>query len=149
MDTLAVVDAVLAVPRDRRVTLRGQIAQIKVEQVVLMYQFALLQTLRSSTSNASIKVPSGDPTQLAKPFFWACEAFMSDCTSQNLPKLSVEARIYYARVAHSYQSYCRSNMTDIDNAAKHVNIAKTVLEKAKEMCTQPFQNADILGDAVE
>jgi hypothetical protein len=69
MDTLAVVDAVPAFPRDRQVTLRGQIAQIKVEQVVLMYQFALLQILRSSASSASIKVPSGDPSQLAKPFF--------------------------------------------------------------------------------
>ena len=149
MDTLAVVDAVPAVPLDRRVTSGGQIAQIKVEQVVLMYQFALLHSLRSSTSNTSIKVPGGNPSQLAKPFFRVCEVFINDCTSQNLPKLSVEARIYYARVAHSYQSYCRSNMTDIDNAAKHVNIAKTVLEKAKEMCTQPFQNARILGDAVE
>jgi len=100
-------------------------------------------------SNTSIKVPDGDPSQLAKPFFRECEVFINGCTSQNLPKLSVEARIYYARVAHSYQSYCRSNMTDIDSVAKHVNIAKTVLEKAKEMCTQPFQNADILGDAVE
>src|SRR6202034_3078116 len=81
-----------------------------------------------------------------KPFFRICEAFINDCTSQNLPKLSVEARIYYAKAARSYQSYCRSNTTDIENAAKHVNIAKTLLEKAKEMCTQPFQ---ILGDAVE
>jgi hypothetical protein len=40
-------------------------------------------------------------------------------------------------------------MTNIDNAAKYVKIAKTLLEKAKEMCTQPFQNADILGEAVE
>lgn len=40
-------------------------------------------------------------------------------------------------------------MNDIDNAPKHVEIAKTIPEKAKEMCTQPFQNADILGDAVE
>jgi hypothetical protein len=146
MDSLAVVNTVPNVPRDRRVALGGQIAQIKVEQIILIYQFALLQTSRSPASSASIKVPGGDPSQLVKPFFRICEAFINDCTSQNLPKLSVEARIYYAKAARSYQSYCRSNTTDIENAAKHVNIAKTLLEKAKEMCTQPFQ---ILGDAVE
>jgi hypothetical protein len=149
MANLSITDAVPAAPRDRRVTFHARVAQIRVEHIVLKDKFSIVQALKSATSTASIKIPGGNPGQLAKPFFQTCKEFIDECCTENLPKLGVEASLHYAGIARPYESYCCSTKVDIDKASEHVNIAKAVLEKAKEMCAHGFENADRLLKAVE
>jgi len=87
--------------------------------------------------------------KLAKPFFQTCKEFIKECCVENLPKLGVEASLYYAGIVRSYESCCRANEVDINKASEQINIAKTMLEKAREMCAQGFENADNLLRAVE
>jgi hypothetical protein len=149
MANLGLIDTVPAVPRDRRVTFHATIAQIKVDHIILKDKFSIVQALKSATSNISIKIPGGNPDQLANPFFETCKKFINECYAENLPKLGVEASLYYAGIARSYESYCCSTKVDIDKASQHKNIAKMVLEKAKEMCAQGFENADKFLEAIE
>lgn len=149
MANLTVVEAVPFVPRDRRVATGGRIMQIKVEHIVLEDKFELVQAFRSSPHPASIKIPGGNPGQLAKPFFAICRAFLADCTSENLPKLRVEAILSYAKIARSYEMYCQSVKSDIDTASEHVNFARGLLEEAIELCNCEFHNANALRTAVE
>ena len=149
MTNLNLIDAVPATPRDRRVAFRARIAQIRVEHIVLKDKFSIVQALKSTTSKSSIKIPGGNPSQLAKPFFQTCEKFIHDCRAENLPKLGVEASLYYAGIARPYESYCHLTKADTDKALEHMNIAKAMLEKAKEMCAWGFENADKLLEAVE
>ena len=149
MANLSLVDAIPATPRDRRVTYRASIAQIRVEHIALRDKFSIVQALKASTSTASIKIPGGNPSQLAKPFFQICKKYIDECFAENLPKLGVEASLYYAGIARPYESYCRATKVDIEKASEHMNIARVVLERATEMCAQRFENADKLLKAVE
>ena len=149
MATLSLTDAVPPVSRDRRVTCRAKMAQIRVEHVVLTDKFSLVQALKATTATASIKIPGGNPGHLAKPFFDTCIKFVDECFLENLPKLGVEASLYYAGIARPYESYCRSNKVDLDKASENMKIAKEVLEKAKEKCAQGFENADNMLKAID
>jgi hypothetical protein len=149
MANLSLIDNVPGAPRDRRVTYRARIAQIRVEHIVLRDKFSIVQALKAATSTASVKIPGGNPSQLAKLFFQTCKKFIDECSAENLPKLGVEASLYYAGITRPYDSYCRSTKVDIDKASEYTNIARVMLERATEMCTQGFENADKLLKAVE
>jgi hypothetical protein len=107
MANSSLIDVVPAVPRDRRVTYRAKIALIRVEHVVLVDKFSIAQALRATTSTASIKIPGGNPSLFAKPFFQNCNKFIDECIAENLPKLGVEASLYYAGIARPYDLYIR------------------------------------------
>lgn len=68
---------------------------------------------------------------------------------ENLPKLGIEASIYYARIARPYESHCRSAKIDVEQAFEYVKIARKLLKKVRVLCEQSFQNADFLRNAVE
>jgi len=122
--------------------------QIKIDQIILEDKFALVQTFKSSLHIASMRIPGGNPSQLSNPFFAICKVFIADCVLENLPKLSVEATLSYAKIAHLYESYCQSNKSDIDTASEHINFVRELLDKANELCDRGFQNADTLRIAV-
>lgn len=103
-------------------------AQIRVEYIVLKDKFIVVQALKSANSKAPIKFSGGDPGQLAKPFFQTCKKFLDECCSENLPKLGVEASIYYAGLVRPYELYCRVTKVDIDKASEQINITKAILE---------------------
>lgn len=142
------IDDIPAVLRDRRVTFGGRIVQIKMEHIFFEDKFAILQALKSA-ENTTIKVPGEDAGRHARAYFGICKAFIADCKSENLPKLSVEATLCYARVARSHESYCQSNMTDVEKATEHIEFCRVLLEEAKELCKRPFQSADSLSIAVQ
>jgi hypothetical protein len=138
----------LLFPRDRRVTFGGRIVQIKVEHIFFEDKFAILKALRSA-ENTTIRVPGENAGRHVRAFFGICKTFIAGCKSKNLPKLSIEATLCYARVVRSYESYCQSNMTDIEKATEHMNFCRVLLGDAKELCKRPFQNADSLNIAVQ
>lgn len=149
MADLTFVDTVPALARDRQITLGGRMAQIRTEFIVLNDKFSVAQALKSTPAGASIKIPGGAPGRLATPFFQICKTFIEDCDIENLPKLAVEASLFYASIARSFESFCHSVKTNLDTAANYVKMAKELLDKAQELCRQPFQNAEILRSAVE
>jgi hypothetical protein len=149
MASLSVIDAIPAAPRDRRVMFRARIVHIRIEHIVLKDKFIVVEALNSVTSGTSIKMPGGNPGELVKPFFRICKEYIDECDAENLPKLGVEASLYFAGIARPYERYCRSAKTSIDKESEHIESARAILEKAKEKCTQRFENADKLLEAVE
>lgn len=149
MTNLTIAEEVPAAPRDNRITLYGRVLQIQVMYVVLKDKFSLLQVLNSTASKSAIKFQGGGPHKLARTFFQTCKATIDDCIAENLPKLSVEASIYYARMVPPYESYCHLDTAcEVGKASEYTDVAQALLEKAKEMCAQPFQDADSLLEAV-
>lgn len=137
------------IPRDRRIVLGARAIQIKLLYIILADKMETVQQINSISAGVTIKIPGKDPIQLSTSFFETCEVFIVDCNPENLPKLNVEARLYYARAARLFQAYVTSNQRSNTKATDYVATARTQLEEAKETCTQPFQNAQILGLAVE
>jgi hypothetical protein len=149
MADLDILDDIPAMPRDRRITIGGRLAQIKADCIIIKDIFSLHKSCKSSASKNAIKIPGGKPNQLAKVFFQTCGELISDCMDENLRKLSVQGTLHYASLVRLHESYCRSQATEIENAPEHVTIAKGLLEVAKRTCAHGFENADILLDAVE
>jgi BMFP domain-containing protein YqiC len=146
---LTVVDVVPALARDRRVTMGGRMVQIKTEFFILDDKFIIAQALKSTSTKTSIKIPGGAPGLLAVPFFQSCKKFIDECKVENLPKLAVEVSLFYASIARSFESFCQSSKMDLKKAAIYLEMAKQLLEDAREVCKQPFQNAESLRNAVE
>ena len=150
MEQLAINDT-LTVSQDRQVPLGGRAVQLKVNFVVLADKFELVQNLESIQDHfINVKVPGSDPALLATAFFVSCEEFLIDCCAHDLPKLSVEVRLYYSRIARQNQSYSFATKSlETHKATEYVNRAKELLEDAKKLCALGFQNADGLQRAVE
>ena len=127
------------VERDRRITLGGGLLQIKAEFVVLEDKFSIAGAGQSAALLARLAYT---PT---RPFFQMCTTFINDCHAENLPKLAVEASLYFARVARLY----RAGNTGDGKATEYVDEARELLETALELCKQPFQNVEQLKVAVE
>ena len=148
MTGLSVTGSISAVPRDRRVTLGGRATQLQAECIILTDSLSTALLLKSESAGSSFKVPGGSPENVAKVFFKTCGTFIDECDIENLPKLGVEARLYYARMARSYESYCRSTKTNVNQASAYVKDAKAMMEDAEELCKRPFGNAKGLRRAV-
>ena len=148
MTDLSVTNSISAVPRDRRVTLGGRATQLQAGCVILTDSLSIALLLKSEPAGSSFKVPGGSPEKLTKLFFKTCATFIDECDVENLPKLGVEARLYYARMARSYESYCRSTKTNVNQVSTYVKDAKAMLEIAEELCKRPFGNAERLRHAV-
>lgn len=149
MVNLDVTDHVPTVARDRRVTFGGRIAQLQAQFVVLADVFPIAQALKSTPAGSSVKIPGGAPEQITKPFFNVCHSFISECIGESLPKLGVEATLYYAELARLNEAYCRSMNTEVEKATNYVKKAKVFLQDALALCDQPFQGRDKLRFAVE
>lgn len=123
MADLTFVDAVPALARDRQITLGGRIAQIRTEFVVLNDKFGIAQVLKSTLAGASVNILGGAPDQLATLFFQTYRKFI-DCDVENLPKLAVEASLFYTSIARSYESFCHSVKADLDKVTNYLKMAK-------------------------
>lgn len=144
--SLGIHDQVPMVERDRRVVLGGRVLQIRTESMILEDKFHIVKAI---SNDAEMKLPGGLPTTLTSTFLKSCKVSIEKSTAANIPKLAVEASLYFASVARMYQSSGLSEERDKEKAAKYTAEAKALLENALESCKQPFRNADKLRVAVE
>ena len=66
-----------------------------------------------------------------------------------LPRLAVEASLYFARAVWFHQSSKLSASIDDGSRTEDVKVATELLEKVIDLCNQPFQNASQLSSAAE
>jgi hypothetical protein len=145
--SLSIRETVPPVERDRRITLGGRMVQIKAECIVLEDKFSIAGA--AALSAETPKLPGGPPEKLTRPFLQICATFIRDCNTESLPKLAVEASLYFARIVRLYRYSGLSDNSDDGKATEYVNEARELLEKAVELCKQPFQNAKQLKMAAE
>ncbi|KAM5476967.1 hypothetical protein MauCBS54593_000238 [Microsporum audouinii] len=138
-------EVALPLSRDNQITMGGLMAQIKTEYLIIDNKFIISKGLGS----IPIKCPGKPPGTLAPPFLEACKKFAAECEIQNLPKLAVEASLFYASIARSFEYLCRSSKTNLDAAEGYIGTAKQMLEKAHEICQLRFHNAEGLRAIVE
>ncbi|RMZ85019.1 hypothetical protein DV738_g273, partial [Chaetothyriales sp. CBS 135597] len=142
--SLSIQETIPPVERDRRITLGGRLVQIKAKCIVLEDKFSI-----AALSSETPKLPSGSAGKATQRFLQNCATFIRDCNTESLPKLAVEASLYFARVTRLYQSSGLSDNSSDGKATEYVNEARDFLEKAIELCKQPFQNAEQLKMAAE
>ena len=138
-----------SVARDRRVTFGGRLVELRAQCVVLADKFQLAKLLRSTIETVAIKIPGGSPELLAQPFFRSCNVFIDECDVESLPKLGVQATLYFAAIAHLNEIYCHSTNYDVEKASESIKTARELLMNARKLCDQPFQDAAHLRQSVE
>ena len=151
MTEMTMADSIPPIARDRQITFGGRGAQLRAESIIIDDRLRLAQVLKTTPAGSSIRLSGGALEQQVKAFFTRCKDYIDDCGAESLPKLGVEASLYYAGTAPSYESYCRAtkNDDDIKYASEQVNFAKELLNKARNQCALGFQNATALCEAVE
>jgi hypothetical protein len=148
MTNLNVAHSLPDVPLDRQIAMGGKMIQIKTECAILEDKFEIARALHSTSASTSVKIPGVAPHRLAKPFLQMCKSFIAACNTESLPKYAVEASLYYGKIARLFQASCHMAKEDMEGS-EYVKTAKEFLDHAKELCDEPFQNADILRKAAE
>lgn len=148
VETFSIQDNFVTFPRDRRVVFGGRAVQLKMLCAVFLDKINLYQELKSITTETSLEALESDLAENSDFFFESCQTFILDCNSEHLPKLNVEARLYFAQGARRYQS-SSIQQTSREKATEHVATAREYLKEAEDLCVQRFQNADKLLTAVQ
>ena len=136
------------IERDRRVTLAGEMALLKLDFTTLEDKLGISLALRSVILSQRSRWLDGLPV-LVESFLESCAAFVLTSNTENLPKLSVEAALYHATIAQMYRS-CRSfDEPEKARAMDFVEDARRNLGTALLLCQKPFEHADELKEAVK
>ncbi|KAI4673398.1 uncharacterized protein J4E84_011123 [Alternaria hordeiaustralica] len=136
--------------RDQRITLGGSLLEIKVRCLLLEDSFEIMRAVgqKHLMSTLPLTFPSGLPIARTEPFLLDTRKLIDDCTQESLPKLAVEATLYFARIAQSFGSAQSGQSNDRAKAMSYRNIAKGLLAKADELCENSFRDRDTLRQAI-
>ena len=135
-------------PRDRRIVFGARALPVKALFGFLAHRLSLVREMSSATLDLPSKPPVPD-VQLANDFFTTCDSFITECGLEKLPKLDVEARLFYGRAVRLYNSSTLGREDGETRGGEHVSTARFLIEGAIELCRQPFHNVDELRTVAE
>jgi hypothetical protein len=136
--------------RDQRITLGGDLLEIKVRGLILEDKFDIARSVRlkNLASQIALSFRGGSPITKTSQFLKDCEKLVSDCMNGHLPKLAVEASLYYAQIAQLFASSGFAKDTDRTKAMSYRSTAKKLLAEAEKLCNHSFRDRDSLRQAV-
>ena len=146
---LKLEDAALMGERDHRITLGAKMMEIRIDCITMEDKFRVLSDVRAKygDSASSVTFPGSSPLILAELFFKSCTDFITRCREKALPKLAVEASLFFARISRLFETCRSSDPKKGEMATKHSETAKNLLEEAVKLCDQGFRDADTLLEA--
>ncbi|KAK5189250.1 hypothetical protein LTR47_011248 [Exophiala xenobiotica] len=147
LDALTLQDSVPPVQCDRRILRSGRMLQIRTEFTVLEDKFSIAKA--SASTVARVMLPGVSLDTSTTRYLQTCGTFIRDCGVDMLPKLAVEASLYFAHGVSLRQSAGLSIGIDQARTTQYAQDARDLLEKAMDLCNLPFQNADQLRAAAE
>jgi len=123
--------------------------EIRIDCITIEDKFLVLSAARAKygDSAASLTFPGGSPLNLARAFLQSCADFIANCSEKALPKLAVEASLYFARIARRFETSGLSNPEDRKMAIGYHEKAEILLLRAEKLCEQGFRDADTLLQA--
>ncbi|KAH4209175.1 hypothetical protein HBI81_042970 [Parastagonospora nodorum] len=136
---------------DERIKHGGHLLYLKVQCLILEDKFAVARSIKDKIA-AEITMPDalgGLLVTQAGVYLNNCINLIDGCKADSLPKLAVEATLYYSRVAQLLTSSGLANDEDRKQVEAHREKAKELLEQAATLCEQPFKGAKDLVKAVE
>lgn len=134
--------------RDHRITLGAKMLKIKIDCIITEDKLGVLSATKAECreSATSLIFPDGSLQGSTKLVLKKCREFIKDCTNRALPRLVVEASLYFARIARIWQTI-GSEQREL--ASKYHAKAKKLLTEAKVLCGKGFRDADTLSVAVD
>lgn len=135
---------------DQRVTLSGNLLEIKVRYLELEDSFEVLQNVELKHISKMIlsRHTAVSPATKIRQFLEDCEKLIGECTLGRLPKPAVQASLYYARIAQIFACVGVAKDTDRTKTMSYRSTARRLLAEAKELRKHPFRGRDALLHAV-
>jgi hypothetical protein len=135
---------------DSRVTLGCRAAEYKVTYVVLADALNLSRGLGALGCSKTIQVPGGSLDSFCLAFFEMGKALIKDCEAAKLPKIAVEAQIYFAKIARAFEVFCHASDINLISSSGILTEAEQFLSAAKWLTENvPFKNAEMFRVVVE
>lgn len=136
---------------DQRITMGARTMQVRINCLILSDNLYILSDAKTKCGG----IPP-DVTVLGKPLiafaescFRTCAAIIAECWDGVLPKIAVEASLYYARIARQFQSSGILDESIRSMAQGHHEKAKALLDQASTLCKKGFRGADAYSAAVD
>ncbi|OAL52703.1 hypothetical protein IQ07DRAFT_535610 [Pyrenochaeta sp. DS3sAY3a] len=150
LTALTLEDPPTLVAYDHRIMLGAQMLQIKVDSLVAEDMFRILSSVRSKygASACALILSDKSPMSSTAPLLRSCSKFISSCKEKVLPKLAVEATLYYARIARLFETSGLTDPKEREKATKYHEKAQSLLEEAIELCKRGFKDSDRLVHAI-
>ncbi|KAF2856036.1 hypothetical protein T440DRAFT_96542 [Plenodomus tracheiphilus IPT5] len=135
---------------DLRVTYGARLLEIKIHGVLLEDKYEVMRDVRTKYPNnhASLQFWGGLPTKKTEWYLKGCKELFANCIEGSLPKIAVEATLYYARIAQLFGSSGLADETDRARAKAYRDTAKELLEQADKLCENNFRDRDTLLQAI-
>ncbi|KAG8531640.1 uncharacterized protein KY384_003271 [Bacidia gigantensis] len=121
---------------------------VKALFVFLAHRLSLVREMSSATLDLPSE-PPGPDVQLVNDFLATCDSFIAECGIEKLPKLDVEARLFYGRDVRLYNGSTFGGEDGETRGGEYVNAARFFIEGAIELCRQPFHIVDVLRTVAE
>lgn len=136
---------------DLRISLGGRLLELKVLCLTLEYKFGVTRIMQGKlpASSPQVKISGGPVAYQVFQAMSLCRKLITDCNNGSLPKLAVETTLYYARIAQVFGSSDIAQDGDRTKATEYRDTAKTLLDKARELCNDAFRDRDTLLQAVD
>lgn len=142
---LSIQDSMPAIGRDRRITLGGRVVQLRVRCVVFEDQQAISDAVKSvASSPEGMDMALGLSLGNIERFLQTCRTFVGDANVARLPKIVVEASLYFARVVQIHRWLETGEAKEA-----YVEEGRSLLEQSLQLCQQSFQNAEQLKSAID
>ncbi|KAL6155657.1 hypothetical protein ACJQWK_05047 [Exserohilum turcicum] len=137
--------------RDQRVTLGGALLETKVQCLILEDNFEIARavSLLKIDRATPLSFSGGSPMSKTERFLKDCKKLITECRSECLPKLAVEAILYYARIAQLFGESRVAKNTDRTKAMDYRKDAQELLAEAKFLCKHSFRGRDTLLQAID
>jgi hypothetical protein len=135
--------------RDQRIPLGAQLLFLNLKRIVLNDKFEVFGIITREIPAAASYGILDEPMEHIMPFLAECLQTIKQCSESQLPKLAVQATLYYAQIFHVSNPTKIDNENDRKNVAKLHETAKDMLAKARKLCEQPFNGAPAFSVAIE
>lgn len=142
--------ALLTYEHDHRIILGAQMLKIKVDGIAMEDKYHVFSVTKRTLgdSAAPLVFSEGSPSTPTRLFLDSCAEFITDCNEKTLPRLAVEASLYYARTTRLFETARLTDPKDRALAGDFHKNAMKLLEAAEKLCAQGFRDADTLSQAV-
>lgn len=135
---------------DQRVVFGARLLEIKIQCLLLEDKFGVAISVASKAPSHTVPLEfwGGHPTKKSEPFLQSCTKLINDCTTESLPKLAVEATLYYSRIAQLFGSSTLITNAQREKAKAYRQTAKDLLTQAEQLCKKSFRDRDTLLEAI-
>lgn len=137
--------------RDHRIILGAQMMKIKVDGIIIEDQYRVSSAAKRKNLESAVHLDlrKDSPVVATRLYLESCADFITECNEKTLPRLAVEASLYYAQTARLFKTAGLPDPKDRVAADEYHHSAIKLLEGAETLCARGFRNADTLSQAVE